>query len=113
MKIYSRSLIYVIAVFCTLSPGCEKIPDSIKIISPWINYGSMTDREGNKYKTILIGTQTWMAENLKTTSLTDGTPIPVVTDASAWSGITSPACCGQNNDPPPVRQTSAKNIASI
>ena len=99
MKKHLSFPIYLFIVFYTLSTGCEKNPGTIPIVSPWIHYGSMTDQGRNTYKTILIGTQTWMAENLKTTTLNDGTPIPLITDASEWSGLTSPACCWQNNNP--------------
>jgi uncharacterized protein (TIGR02145 family) len=68
------------------------------IFNPSITYGSMTDQEGNIYKTVTIGTQTWMAENLHTTKYNNGTAIPNVTVDSIWSSHTSPAYCWYNND---------------
>lgn len=79
--------------------SCEKEKDGLFLpMSPWVSYGSVTDRDGNTYKTFEIGTQTWMVENLKTRKLNDGTAIPLVTDASSWSSLSTPACCWQNND---------------
>lgn len=65
-----------------------------------INAGiyQLTDVEGNTYKTIKIGIQVWMAENLKTTRYNDGTPIPLVTTWHDWAGNRLPAYCWYNND---------------
>lgn len=60
--------------------------------------GTVTDTEGNIYKTISIGTQTWMAENLKTIKYNDGTAIPLVTDGAAWAALSTPGYCWYNND---------------
>ena len=62
------------------------------------NCGILTDIDGNKYRTVTIGTQCWMVENLKTTRYRNGTAIPNVTDNTAWSNLTTGAFAYYNND---------------
>lgn len=68
------------------------------IFNPILTYGTMTDQDGNTYKTITIGSQTWMAENLRVTHFRNGDPIPNVTDNDTWHNLTSSAYCWYNND---------------
>jgi uncharacterized protein (TIGR02145 family) len=75
--------------------------DTTKIANqnPTSGYGpNITDSEGNSYKTVYIGTQTWMAENLKASKYSDGTTIPNITDNTQWSKLTTGAWSYYNND---------------
>lgn len=99
MKIKNRVRLYTYIGVLLLVFSCNKEKDIIYIMNPWIKYGSMTDMDGNVYKTIPIGKQTWMAQNLKTTKYNDGSSIPVVADSESWSSMKTPACCWQYNDP--------------
>jgi uncharacterized protein (TIGR02145 family) len=58
----------------------------------------VTDADGNLYNAIQIGTQIWMAENLKTTRFNDNSVIPLITDNSSWAALTTPGLCWYNND---------------
>jgi len=64
-----------------------------------VQVGSLSDASGNTYKTIKIGTDEWMAENLRTTKYSDSTDIQNVTDNTAWSLLTTGAYSEYNNDP--------------
>ena len=59
---------------------------------------NITDAEGNSYKTVTIGTQQWMAENLKVSKYNDGTAIPNITDTTQWQNNTTGAWVYYNND---------------
>ncbi|WP_162304415.1 fibrobacter succinogenes major paralogous domain-containing protein [Maribellus luteus] len=58
-------------------------PDYI-LFNPELTYGTVTDIDGNEYKTIQIGDQTWIAENLKTTRYQNGDAITHETDLYKW-----------------------------
>lgn len=65
--------------------------------NPSVTYGSMTDQDGNVYKTVTIGTQVWMAENLKTTKYRNGDPIPDIPSTYEWNGLETGAYCDYDN----------------
>ena len=84
------------------SPGSYEI--SLEIENSWEDYSLeiktnyitvlnkagkriVADTEGNEYKTIKIGTQLWMAENLVSTRYADSTEIPHITDNAEWGNL--------------------------
>jgi len=96
-------LLLVITVACkkknptgtSLQAGCEG--KSMALFNSALSYGTMKDIDGNLYMTITIGSQTWMAENLRTTKYRDGTPIYTETGLTAWPALQTGACCTYNN----------------
>lgn len=62
-------------------------------------YDQVSDYEGNKYWTVKIGNQIWLAENLRTKHFLNGDAIPNVQPDNEWVGMRSPAWCYTNNDP--------------
>ena len=59
---------------------------------------TVTDIDGNLYNTVLIGSQCWLAENLKTTTYSNNTLIPNVTENSNWQNLTTGAYVWYDND---------------
>ncbi len=79
---------------CSITIAVENV-----IQNPTSGYGpNITDAENNTYKTVYIGTQQWMAENLKVTKYNDGTTIPNITDNTQWQNNTTGAWAYYNND---------------
>jgi uncharacterized protein (TIGR02145 family) len=80
----------------TLFGGCERV--SIPEVDFTGQTGTITDIDDNTYITVGIGTQIWMAENLRTTKLNEGTIIPEVTKDTNWIYLDTPGLCWYNND---------------
>ncbi|PKP35156.1 MAG: hypothetical protein CVU00_03645 [Bacteroidetes bacterium HGW-Bacteroidetes-17] len=49
------------------------------------------------YKSVKIGTQEWMAENLNVTKYRNGDPIPYVENNTEWMNLTTGAYCNYDN----------------
>jgi uncharacterized protein (TIGR02145 family) len=71
-------------------------PTQTKTIT--FNFIACTDFEKNNYPVVQIGTQLYMAENLKSTKYNDGTTIPLVADSLQWLGLTTPGYCFYRNN---------------
>jgi uncharacterized protein (TIGR02145 family) len=70
--------------------------DSVRIYDTFID-----DRDNKTYKSVTIGEQVWMAENINSTKYSDDTAIPLVENTTSWVnlGIEDKAYCYYENDP--------------
>ena len=95
-----------------LTPGTVYYVRAYATNSAGIAYGnelkfssSVADIEGNVYRTIEIGNQLWMAEDLKSMKFNDNSVISNITNNSVWSTTTDPAYCWYDNDPDTYRSS--------
>jgi len=85
----SRSIIALLFCFLIVT-GCDK---------EQLAEGMVKDVDGNIYHSIVVDSQVWMLENLKTTRYNDGSPITLITDNLSWGKLTIPAYCWHGNNP--------------
>ena len=86
-----KSILFVVLIFLLDVNAFAQFYSRLK-------YGEVKDIEGNTYKTIKIGTQTWMAENLRTTKYRNGIPIQNITNNAKWEKDETGAWCYYEND---------------
>ena len=67
-----------------------------EVIKPGPN---IKDIEGRSYKTVFIGNQHWMADNLNTSKYNDGTKIQNLTNREDWSSCVIGSWVFYDNDP--------------
>ena len=90
-----KNLVYLIMAILFFSFSCSKD----KTTNPDPTGGTtVTDIDGNVYQTVTIGSQVWMAENMKVTHYRNGDLIPNVTDSTEWTSLTTGARCDYDND---------------
>jgi len=90
-------------VVSTSTSRNDKYGDSVRLIKDSTTLvngeeGTYVSNDNKLYRTICIGTQEWLADNLAETLYRNGDPIPTVTNAVDWSNLTTGAKCAYNND---------------
>lgn len=81
------------------NPSNKNNGHSIRLIkNDAVDPGKLTDIDGNIYNTVTIGSQVWMAENLKVTKYNNGTAIPELTTDFDWKWDSVGAMCYYDND---------------
>ena len=87
-KNHSINSYLVLAIFLVIFNQCKKEDDPLTV----------QDYDGNIYSTVQIGNQIWIAENLKTTKLNDGTQLTNIENPNIWVSSSEPGYCWFNND---------------
>jgi uncharacterized protein (TIGR02145 family) len=105
MQVFSSNLLFRLSIFIALffSFSC-----SDRSVSPTFDEEQSTDNgfdpdvvtdiDGNVYPTKRIGSQLWLAENLRVTHYRNGDPISEVSEHKDWARLTSGAYCIYEND---------------
>jgi len=87
MKIrYSVSPLLIITISLLAIFGCSD--DNDELLPDGETPGKVYDIDGNEYKTVLIGDQIWMAENLRVSRYNNGEDIPTGLSNEEWENST-------------------------
>ena len=80
-------LILAISLLVMLTSNCSKKAPA-----------TVSDIDGNIYRTVVIGSQVWMAEDLRVTRYRNGEPVFHISRPREWIEATEGAYCFYNND---------------
>lgn len=90
----TEGVVYQVRAYATSAAGTGY--GDIKSFSTAM--GTVTDIDGNIYKTVKIFNKWWTAENLRVTHYRNGDPIPMVIDPVVWTDIIVGGFCTYDND---------------
>ena len=71
---------------------------AVNVHNPNLSYGTVTDQDGMVYKTMVIGAQEWMAENLSVAHYRNGDPLPMIPSGGNWLQGTTGVSCWYGGD---------------
>ena len=97
MKNSKYFLFGLIILFSAINQGCKEEEP----VAPQAETGTLTDIDGNTYKTIKIGDQWWMAENLKVKTYRNGAVVKYSLSQSDWIDSSASYCMYDNNSGAP------------
>lgn len=101
------SILPALAALASLNMlSCQKGNDAaapsqtvyIYVDSTQLPANAVADVDGNVYSTVTIGSQRWMAENLRTNHYTNGDLVPYRPDNTEWAGLPTGAWTNYDTD---------------
>lgn len=100
MSYTKQILLGFAATFCLTMTSCDNSPTDSGSNNNTEPTGTVTDIDGNVYKTVKIGNQEWTVDNLRVTKYNDGSAITKITSDTAWNSCKYteiPAYCYYDN----------------
>jgi uncharacterized protein (TIGR02145 family) len=90
---------YYARAFATNGTGTYYGSEVVIVPIPPVTFGTVADADGNNYKTVVIGNQTWMAENLRVSKYQDGSALVSGLAAPSFGSTNSGAFIDFDNSP--------------
>jgi uncharacterized protein (TIGR02145 family) len=98
-KLFFSNLLITIGPFCGASIRLVRpATEAEQLLADGTTCDNYIGNDLKRYRTVKIGTQVWLADNLVETKYRDGDDIPEVTDNAAWTALVTGAMCYYDND---------------